>query len=147
MGFPRQESWSGLLFPSPGDLPDPETEPPSPTLAGGFFTTKPPGKPATLLPNFNYTKSVTTITLRSSDSIYPIAKRLYPFINLSMFHPSPSLGKLTFYSLFPWVKIFSFFLKKIPRWGRKITHINGIVKFFLNLAYFTSHNVFMFHPC
>ena len=27
MGFSRQECWSGLLFPSPGDLPDPETEP------------------------------------------------------------------------------------------------------------------------
>ena len=76
MGFPRQESWSRLLFPSPGDLPDPEIEPASPRLAGGFCTTEPPGKHATLLPNFSYTKSVTTITLRSSDSIYPVAKRL-----------------------------------------------------------------------
>ena len=33
------------VFPSPGDLPDPEIEPTSPTLAGRFFTTKPPGKP------------------------------------------------------------------------------------------------------
>ena len=32
MGFSRQEYWSGLPFPSPGDLPDPETEPGSPTL-------------------------------------------------------------------------------------------------------------------
>ena len=38
-----QEYWSGLLFPSPGDLPDPGIEPP--TLAGGFFTTEPLGKP------------------------------------------------------------------------------------------------------
>ena len=45
MGFPRQESWSGLPFPSPGDLPDPGIEPMSPALAGGFFTTEPPGKP------------------------------------------------------------------------------------------------------
>ena len=45
MGFPRQEYWSGLLFPSPGDLPDPGTEPQSPELANGFFPTKPPGKP------------------------------------------------------------------------------------------------------
>ena len=45
MGFPRQEYWSGLPFPSPGDFPDPEIEPTSPTLAGGFFTTEPPGKP------------------------------------------------------------------------------------------------------
>ena len=42
MGFSRQEYWSGLPFPSPGDLPDPGIEPASlmsPALAGGFFTT------------------------------------------------------------------------------------------------------------
>ena len=38
-GFPRQEYWSGLLFPSPGDLSNPGTEPVFPVLAGGFFTT------------------------------------------------------------------------------------------------------------
>ena len=42
MGFPRQEYWSGLLCPPSGDLPDPEMEP---SLAGGFFTAEPPGKP------------------------------------------------------------------------------------------------------
>ena len=36
--FSRQEYWSGVAFPSPGDLPDPEIEPVSPALAGGFFT-------------------------------------------------------------------------------------------------------------
>jgi len=45
MGFLRQEYWSGLPFPSPGDLPDPGIKPASPALAGGFFTTEPPGKP------------------------------------------------------------------------------------------------------
>ena len=45
MGFPRQEYWSGLPFPSPGGLPDPGTEPRSPTLTSSFFTTEPPGKP------------------------------------------------------------------------------------------------------
>ena len=44
-GFPRQEYWSGFPLPSPGDLADPEIEPASPALAGGFFTTEPPGKP------------------------------------------------------------------------------------------------------
>ena len=42
MGFSRQEYWSGLSFPSPGDLPNPVVEPVSlvsPALAGGFFTT------------------------------------------------------------------------------------------------------------
>ena len=41
MGFPRQEYWSGLPFPSPGDLPDPGIKTKSPALAGGFFTTEP----------------------------------------------------------------------------------------------------------
>ena len=38
-GLPRQEYWSELPFPPPGDLPDPWIEPLSPPLAGGFFTT------------------------------------------------------------------------------------------------------------
>ena len=38
-----QEYWSGLPFPAPGDLLDPEMEPRSPALAGRFFTTEPPG--------------------------------------------------------------------------------------------------------
>ena len=46
MEFPRQEYWSGLPFPSLGDLPDPRIEPTSPALAGGFFTIEPPGKPS-----------------------------------------------------------------------------------------------------
>ena len=45
MGFPKQESWSGLPFPSPGDLPSPEIESVSPALIGEFFTTESPGKP------------------------------------------------------------------------------------------------------
>ena len=43
MRFSRQEHWSGLPFPSPGDLPYPGIEPVSLALAGGFFTTEPPG--------------------------------------------------------------------------------------------------------
>ena len=45
MGFSRQEYWSRLPFPFPGDLPDPGIELVSPALAGGFFIAKPPGKP------------------------------------------------------------------------------------------------------
>ena len=49
IGFPRQEYWTGLPFPSPGDLPNPRIEPASlvsPALAGIFFTTQSPGKPS-----------------------------------------------------------------------------------------------------
>ena len=45
MGFPKQEYCSGLPFPSLGDLSGPGIEPVSPAIAGGFFTTEPPGKP------------------------------------------------------------------------------------------------------
>ena len=48
MGFSRQEYWSGLLCPPPGDLPDPGIEPMSlmsPALAGRFFTTSATWKP------------------------------------------------------------------------------------------------------
>ena len=41
MGFSRQEYWSGLPCPPPGDLPDPGVEPESPALAGRVFTTEP----------------------------------------------------------------------------------------------------------
>ena len=45
MGFSRQEYWSGLPFPSPGDLPYPGIEPGSPTLGADTLTSEPPGKP------------------------------------------------------------------------------------------------------
>ena len=51
MALSRQEYWSGVPCPPPGVLPGPETEPvslTSPALAGGFFTTRVPGKPSTL---------------------------------------------------------------------------------------------------
>ena len=45
MGFSRQEYWSGLPFPSPGDLPDPGIEPGFPTLEADALTSEPPAKP------------------------------------------------------------------------------------------------------
>ena len=67
MGFLWQEYWSGLLFPSPGDLLDPGIEPRSPvfpaaTLAGRFFTTKAPGKPRFHWAYVNFTKKSTSQT-------------------------------------------------------------------------------------
>ena len=43
--FSSKKYWTGLPFPLPGHLPDPEIEPGSPALAVGFFTAEPPGKP------------------------------------------------------------------------------------------------------
>ena len=44
MGFSRQENWSGLPFPSLGDLPNPGIEPRSPTLQADALTSEPPGE-------------------------------------------------------------------------------------------------------
>ena len=49
MGFLRQEYWSGLSFPSPGDLPDPGIESRSCALADGFFTTEPLESPQIIM--------------------------------------------------------------------------------------------------
>ena len=45
MGFSRQEYWSGVPFPSPGDLPDPGIKPGSLALQADALPSKPPGKP------------------------------------------------------------------------------------------------------
>ena len=45
MGFSRQEYWSGLLFLSPGDLPDPGIKPKSPALRRDSLPSEPPGEP------------------------------------------------------------------------------------------------------
>ena len=44
MGFSRQEHWSGLPFPSPGDLPNPGIDPGSPALEADALPSEPPGK-------------------------------------------------------------------------------------------------------
>jgi len=44
MGFLRQKRWSGMSFPSPGDLPNPEIKPKSPALQADSLPTEPPGK-------------------------------------------------------------------------------------------------------
>ena len=49
MGFSRQEYWSGLPFPSPGDLPNPGIEPRSPALQADALSSEPPGKPPIIL--------------------------------------------------------------------------------------------------
>ena len=45
MGFSRQEYWSGLPFPFPGDLPNPGIEPRSPALQADALLFEPPGRP------------------------------------------------------------------------------------------------------
>ena len=54
VGFSRQEYWSGLPFPSPGNLPNPGIEPGSPAFQADALTSEPPGKP---LPTVKHTYS------------------------------------------------------------------------------------------
>ena len=54
MGFSRQEYWSGLPYPPPGDLPNPGVKPRSPSLQVDFLPSEPPGNPRVLK---NYAKS------------------------------------------------------------------------------------------
>ena len=49
MEFSKQEYWSGLPFPSPGDLPNPGIEPGSPTLQADSLPSEPPRKPMNLV--------------------------------------------------------------------------------------------------
>ena len=66
MGFPRQEYWSGVSFPSPGDLPDSGIEPKSSALLGGFFTPEPSGKASTSIGPLKTEKSPTKVTRQKS---------------------------------------------------------------------------------
>ena len=54
VGFSRQEYWSGLPFPSPGDLPNPGIEPGSPALQTDALPSEPLGKPQTLMSTLMY---------------------------------------------------------------------------------------------
>ena len=58
MEFSRQEYWSGLPIPSPGDLPDPGIEPRSPALQADPLPSEPPGKPQFVLVAFFYTSTI-----------------------------------------------------------------------------------------
>ena len=66
MGCSRQEYWSELPFPSPGDLPDPGMEPGSPALQANSLPSEPPGKPNILLENTSTKNSKIHILLKNT---------------------------------------------------------------------------------
>ena len=69
MGFSRQEHWGGLSFPPPRDLLDPGIKLSSPTLAGRFFTSVPPGKPSNNCPLQKGTMNKWAFPLRKKTQI------------------------------------------------------------------------------
>ena len=74
MGFSRQECWSGLPFPPPGDLPAPGIEPTSPALQEDSLPSEPPGKPNNWVVSnslgcaFQYLSQPNPFLLRASES-------------------------------------------------------------------------------
>ena len=78
MEFCREEYSSGLPFSFPGDLPNPEIKPASPTLVGGFFTSEPRGKP-----NFSHN-------------------------TLNTFNSKPGIVWLFYIAKTPWASVFLF---------------------------------------
>ena len=73
MGFFRQEFWSGLPFPSPGDLPDPGIEPGSPALQADALSSEPPRKPT------RGRRGPQILPLFSSQGFFISAHRYVPF--------------------------------------------------------------------
>ena len=72
MGFPRQEYWCGLPFPTSGDLPDPGIKHVSPASAGGFFTTATPGRSHRHIPTHPTPEVMVTGFLKEDSLILPM---------------------------------------------------------------------------
>ena len=149
MGFSRREYWSGLPFPSPGDLPDPGIKPASlasPALACSLLS-EPPGKPSThvFLLNFFFVGTlkfyslgkfqwcnillsiiVTMLHIISSDLIYLITI-IYTLVLITLYFPYASTQGNNFFTFSSYE--FNFF--------KKIWHIRDIMQYCLSLAYFT----------
>ena len=79
MGFSRQEYWSGLPVPSPGDLPDPGIEPRSPALQADALNSEPPGKPTQRNggPQKIKNESPHPEVLRDANSLQKVRRHLY----------------------------------------------------------------------
>ena len=84
-GFPRQEYWSGLPFPFPGDFSDPGTEPASPAVAGRFFTAEPLGKPIHMLTLMHIRLRTKSVNLMGSIRLQRTDYFCFPLLNHS-FH-------------------------------------------------------------
>ena len=84
MGFSRQEYWSQLPFPSPGSLPKTGIKSESPTLASGFFTTDPPGKPNCMVQN--------GCNLHEMNTIFCFSTKISDVYIFSTWRYSPKFG-------------------------------------------------------
>ena len=88
MGFSSQEYWSGLPFPSPGDLPNPGIEPVSPALQTDALPSEPPGKP-----DFQdmVTNTFSTRVLRPTPEVTEIFAKLFILVSRCPLSPTHTL--------------------------------------------------------
>ena len=78
MGFSRQEYWSGLPFPSPGDLPNPGIEPRSPTLQANALPSELPGKPHGLYTTLNPNPNPNSPSQNTGVGSLSLLQRIFP---------------------------------------------------------------------
>ena len=127
MGFSRHEYWSGLPFPSPGDLLDPGIEPRSPALQADTLTSEPPGKP----------KVIKFLYCERND--WPV--RLAPkwIIHICSFFFAELSVWIIFYDSLcykgAWYIAECIFCIKIWFWYQTITHVQCVFNFFTILTF------------
>ena len=90
MGFSRQEYWSGLPFPSPGDLPDPGIEPGSPAFQADALTSEPPGSELVRLYWIKITFKIDFCDSFLFSSISASFKVVLNFLDLKVFSEAPT---------------------------------------------------------
>ena len=116
MGFSRQESWSGLPFPSPGNLPNPEIECRSLALQADSFTTEPPGKP----PIYS---CISYICVCVCVCVYALLSHVWLCNPRECSPPSSSAHGILQARILEWVVISS---SRGPSWPRVQTHISCV---------------------
>ena len=108
MGFPRQDYWSRLPCPSPGDLSGPGIKLTSLAWAGGFLTTEPPRKPSSTVNSTKWLETIHTSLVwysrnhRSGSKwkIYSSSfNQIYTFLSLSEFVPFPFYVSALFFGI------------------------------------------------
>ena len=93
MEFSRQEYWSGLPFPSPGNLPDPGIEPRSLTLRADSLPSEPPGKPSKVRSALRVEHSSNRFSVFMKWNTRELPLCLFVFCSISLPHP-PSCPRM-----------------------------------------------------
>ena len=99
MGFSRQEYWSGLPFPSPGDLPDPGIEPQFPTLQADLYCPSHQGSPVFVRKYSNVTLLLVPV---QPSKQHHLLKRIFCFANSRLLcHRLTTVWWIYFWFIYP----------------------------------------------